>query len=81
MDNALMVDPTRNKAWSFPEGVDDVMLITVAMAQDATWPDMIPGSDEAVVEGCTCPDDQPPHPRYILASDCPIHQLELVPCH
>ena len=54
------------------------LLITVELPSDQeTWrPDPFPGSDEAFDKGCTCPQAQPWPGHLILASDCPIHEME-----
>ena len=39
-----------------------------------------PATDEARQMGCICPDEQPPEAdKHAIDTDCPVHQLELVP--
>lgn len=42
--------------------------------EDLPWP--VPGTDDAVDQGCTCPQDQEwPADKISFAVDCPIHEL------
>jgi hypothetical protein len=44
-------------------------------------PEPFPGSDEAIEEGCTCPDGQSAPGTLEFSTDCPIHELERVTQH
>jgi hypothetical protein len=41
-------------------------------------PDPLPGSEDARMQGCNCPEKQPPYPSYTFDIDCPVHELEEV---
>lgn len=41
-------------------------------------PDPFPGSKEAVLEGCTCPDEQPWPGKMAISGNCPVHVLESI---
>lgn len=53
------------------------MLIYVTAGPN--WkPDPMPGSPEARVQGCSCPETKRQGGDYVFDSDCPVHELEKV---
>lgn len=56
-------------------------ILTCSVPYGECCPDPLPGSIIALMDGCTCPFDQGWPDWLAFASDCPVHELELVSIH